>query len=74
MSRKVRLSVDCSPEDRKIIKTLAALEDKTISDYLLSLAKSKINNFSSLKTIISSDRTSQENDSDNHWEALGFGA
>lgn len=74
MSRKVRLSVDCSPEDRKVIKMLATLEDKTISDYLLSLAKAKIAKFASLKEAISSEESSLEKDSDNPWKALGFGS
>ena len=46
---KVRVSVDCSAEERKLIKLLATLENKTISDYLLSLAKSKMDQLSSLR-------------------------
>lgn len=37
--KKARLSVDCSLEERRYIKMLAAREDKTISEYLLGLAK-----------------------------------
>lgn len=40
--RKVRLSIDCSPEERRRIKMLAAQEDKTISEYLLSLARNEL--------------------------------
>ena len=35
---KVRLSVDCTENERMYIKMLAAKEKKTISQYLLSLA------------------------------------
>ena len=36
---KVRLSVDCSEEERMYIKMLAAKNLMTISEYLLSLAR-----------------------------------
>jgi hypothetical protein len=44
---KARISFDCSPEERALIKALASLENKTISDYILSLAKTKMSEFSS---------------------------
>lgn len=44
---KARISFDCSPEERALIKALASLENKTISDYILSLAKNKMAEFSS---------------------------
>lgn len=37
--KKARLSVDCSTEERRYIKILAAKEDKTVSEYLIGLAK-----------------------------------
>lgn len=49
-SHKVRISLDCSAEERRLIKALATLEDMTISDYLLALAKSKMDRFSSLRS------------------------
>ena len=33
---KVRLAIECTAEQRKYIKTFAALEDKSINDFLLS--------------------------------------
>jgi hypothetical protein len=36
---KVRLSVDCTEDDRMYIKMLAAKEKKTISEFLLSLTR-----------------------------------
>ncbi len=36
---KVRLSVDCTEDERMYIKMLAAKEKKTISEFLLSLAR-----------------------------------
>src|ERR1700722_7189624 len=36
---KVRLSVDCTEEERKYIKILAARSCQTISEYLLSYAR-----------------------------------
>jgi len=37
--KKVRLSIDCTPEERKFIRLLAAMEDKGVAEYLLSLAR-----------------------------------
>lgn len=33
---KVRLAIECTPEQRRYIKTFAALEDKSINDFVLS--------------------------------------
>lgn len=33
---KVRLAIECTAEQRKYIKTFAALEDKSINDFVLS--------------------------------------
>ncbi|MCB1118491.1 MAG: hypothetical protein KDK65_00870, partial [Chlamydiia bacterium] len=38
---KARLSVDCTPEERKVIKMMAAREEKTISEFILSLVHEK---------------------------------
>ena len=53
---KVRISLDCSAEERRLIKALASLEDMTISDYLLALAKTKMDRFSSLRSLASDER------------------
>ncbi len=65
-SAKVRISLDCSVEERKLIKALASLEDMTISDYLLalaktnlSLAKTKFDQFSSLNSFSKHEKTSK---------------
>lgn len=34
-SRRVRLAIECSAEERKIIKMFAAHEEKTINDFVL---------------------------------------
>ena len=39
---KVRLSVDCTEEERKYIKLLATRNDMTISEYLLSFARKEM--------------------------------
>jgi hypothetical protein len=41
-TKKARLSIDCTLEERRYIKMLAAREDKTISEYLLSLARARM--------------------------------
>lgn len=68
-SAKVRISLDCSIEERKLIKTLASLEDMTISDYLialaktnLSIAKNKLDQFSSLNSLTKKEKTSKHED------------
>ena len=33
--KKVRLAIECSPEERRYIKMFAAREDKTINDFVL---------------------------------------
>lgn len=40
--KKARLSVDCTIAERRYIKMLAAREDKTISEYLLGLARAQM--------------------------------
>jgi uncharacterized protein (DUF1778 family) len=38
-SKKARLNIDCSLEERRLIRLLAAKEDKSISQYILGLAR-----------------------------------
>ena len=66
---KVRISLDCSAEERKLIKVLASLADMTISDYLLSLAKSKIERIDSLRSISQNEKNSKGK-SDNSWNSF----
>jgi hypothetical protein len=76
-SKKARLSVDCSIEERRLIKMLATSEDKTISEYLLDLARTKMSKLASLHMSSSKDERSTEESldgSDNFWNSLGFGA
>jgi hypothetical protein len=40
--KKARLSIDCTIDERRYIKMLAAREDKTISEYLVGLARKKM--------------------------------
>lgn len=58
-SAKVRISLDCSAEERRLIKALATLEDMTISDYLLALAKTKMERFSSFRSLAGKQRETQ---------------
>lgn len=39
--KTVRLSIDCTTEERKMIKMLAAMEDKSMGEFMLSLAKER---------------------------------
>lgn len=41
-SKKARLNIDCSLEERRLIRLLAAKEDKSISQYILGLARREI--------------------------------
>lgn len=71
---KVRLSVDCSAEERKRIKMLATFEDKTISEYLLSLARSRMAALSQLGSSSKKDQNESKisaNDGDSFWQLLG---
>ena len=40
--KKARLSIDCSTEERRYIKMLAAREEMTISEYLLSSVRKQM--------------------------------
>ena len=83
--KKARLSVDCSFEERRYIKMLAAREDKTISEYLIGLAKaqmphctkSHILNEKTKSSIEESERGEgiEHYDSlDNFWKSMGVGS
>lgn len=37
--KKARLNIDCSHEERRLIRILAAKEDKSISQYILDLVR-----------------------------------
>lgn len=41
-SKKARLNIDCSWEERRLIRLLAAKEDKSISQYILGLARQEM--------------------------------
>ncbi len=66
---KVRISLDCSIEERKLIKVLASLEDMTISDYILSLAKSKIDQVAALRSLRHKESDPQTKDND-QWNSF----
>ena len=40
-AREARLTIDCSTEQKKKIKLLAALEEKSITDFMLQLVEEK---------------------------------
>lgn len=40
--KKVRLAVECTPEERKYIKMHASFEDKTLNDFVMDCVRMKI--------------------------------
>lgn len=77
---KVRLSVDCTENERMYIKMLAAREKKTISEFLMSLARSwmpkgRIPNKETQKIL---RKTEEGKNLENHesledfWKAMGI--
>ena len=77
---KVRLSVDCTENERMYIKMLAAKEKKTISEYLLSLTykympKQRIPNKETQKVMSETEeeKNLESHDSlDDFWKAMGM--
>ena len=68
-TKRVRLSVDCSTEEKLAIKTLAKKNGKTISEYILEIAKS------GLDLPESSKANAAENlhpSVDDFWDNLGY--
>jgi len=39
--KKVRITLDCSPETRKAIRIMAAQNDKSMNDFIISLIMEK---------------------------------
>ena len=83
-SKKARLSVDCTLEERRYIKMLAAREDKTISEYLLGLAREKMPactachtpNAETIASIEESERgegIERYESLDDFWKSMGVG-
>jgi len=69
-SSKARISFDCSPEERALIKALASLENMTISDYLLGLAKNKMAEFASWRAHSKKDKELKDDDTDDFLKSL----
>ncbi len=68
-TKRVRLSVDCSTEEKLAIKTLAKKNGKTISEYILDMAKT------GLDLSENSKAKSAENlqpSVDDFWDNLGY--
>lgn len=40
--RKVRLAIECTPEERKFMKMTAAHEDKTLNEFVLECVRTRI--------------------------------
>jgi hypothetical protein len=81
MDKKVRLSVDCTPEERMYIKMLAARNHMTISDYMISLARlempsrHKVLNDETEKTLKDTDLgigLTSCKDLDDFWNKMGI--
>lgn len=87
-NRKVRLSVDCTEQERMYIKLLATKKNMTISEYLLSFAreempncgvhhckKSHVPNEETVKVLKETDQGEnliEHQTLDDFWDALGF--
>lgn len=81
-NQKVRLSVDCTAEERMYIKMLAARKQMTISEYLLSLASKEMPkcahshkpNETTKKALTKSKEEEGETFEtlDDFWEAMGM--
>jgi hypothetical protein len=79
---KVRLSVDCTEEERMYIKMLAAKSHMTISEYLLSFARKEMpkctRSHKPNEKTIRALKESQEEDSEifesvnDFWNAMGI--
>ncbi len=78
---RVRLSVDCTNKERKYIKMLAAKNNMTISEYLLSFARREMPHFAqdhepnekTIKAIQEAEEGSGEvfESIDEFWDAMG---
>ena len=66
---KARISLDCSIEERNLIKALASLENKTISDYILSLAKERMSEFAAWRSN-SKKKASTKEEEDSFWKSI----
>lgn len=86
--KKVRLSVDCTEEERMYIKMIATKKHMTISEYLLSFARKEMPkcsgqhckknhepNEETAKVLIETDRGEnliEYETLDDFWDSLGF--
>jgi len=83
-NQKVRLSVDCTEQERRYIKMLAAKKGKSISEYLLSFARKempkkakhtpRVPNKRTKKALKEAEEESGEtyDTIDEFWEAMGI--
>lgn len=81
---KVRLSVDCTEEERKYIKILATSRGLTISEYLLSFARAEMPRRTTKSGRVPNKRTEQAlkeatgnegevyESIDEFWQAMGM--
>lgn len=68
---KARISLDCSIEERNLIKALASLENMTISDYVLSLAKGKMSEFAAWRANNQKmEPSKKEEGEDSFWKSI----
>ena len=68
---KARISLDCSIEERDLIKALASLENMTISDYILSLAKGRMSEFAAWRADKQKKEVSKKRrGEDNFWDSI----
>lgn len=68
--KKTRLSIDCSTEDKLLIRASAKKAGKTISKYVLDIAKEKIREMHSAQSMDPGTETVRS--FDDFWETMGY--
>jgi uncharacterized protein (DUF1778 family) len=66
-SKKARLNVDCSTEERRLLRILAAKEDKSLSQFLLGLIRKELQKEELLKD---SEKFFESTNVNNHEDRL----
>lgn len=68
-NKKVRLAIDCLPEERKYIKMMAAHEDETLNEFVLEAVRMRVKNCCS-KSHIPNSETKKALDATERGEGL----
>ncbi len=65
---KVRLAIDCSPEERKYIKMYASFEYKTLNEFVMDCVRERINKCN--RSHIPNDETAEALDASERGEGI----